>query len=200
MSWRRKVHCHYCYETGHNRRTCPKLQEHAQQNPDSRQAREVANRANRGNERACRYCQGQGHNRKTCQKLMNDCVGALDKNQKWRKHVLGEFKRLGIGLGTLINLNSTWNGHHILMVEEIRWDNILYQNGDLAIIVNDHGVRDYKHSFIANQEFFNLLDAKNENFQIVVPASEENIGVGIPKDWENGMSNIEKAFSHWNDR
>lgn len=195
MGYRRTVRCHMCYQTGHNQRTCPKLREQAAENPNGYAAQVVAKHDQSGRDKKCSYCNQQGHNKQTCQDLLNDRVGAVVKNQQFRKNVFEKFQKLGIGLGTLFHLNPTWSSSALLMVDEIRWDEIIHNNADKSIMVNNHGEPDEWHSFTVGDEFFEMIE--NGTLVIEVPAAPDNIGVGKPDEWEKGMSNVKKAFRHW---
>jgi len=190
-----KNRCGYCHELGHNQRTCLKLRLRAAQNPDNNWLQDRVQRMDEtGRDRRCSYCKDGGHNRATCKQLENDKFTALVANAQYRKNTLELFKKHGIGLGTLFELNS-WGDELLLMVDEIKWDNILYQHPDRSIMVNNHGEADSYHSFVVDKDFWRLLESGN--LKILVPAEIEHIGVGITPEWEIGMSNIKAAFSDW---
>ena len=66
--------CTWCYESGHNRRTCPKKKEYIKDNPDSAHAKAWAAHDNiiknsvkaSSKKRTCGYCEEKGHNARTC--------------------------------------------------------------------------------------------------------------------------------------
>jgi len=194
--YKRTVHCRYCGASGHNRAGCEKHKEYAKNNPDSWAARNVENRKEKAKNRECSYCHTVGHNRATCTILGTDRVKAIITNRKFRKETLAKFQEYGIGLGTLIEYSPAWhygNQQPILMVvEEIRWDNILYQNKASSIIVNVNGETDIYQSFTPDDSFWSLLGSKNIN--IIAKAQPECIGIGITKEWTSGISGIKNAF------
>ena len=195
MSYSGSVTCRYCYNSGHNKRTCPKLKKYVADNPNSYTAEKVGQMQARGKIRTCTYCSQQGHNKATCDKLSNDRIAAILRNKAFRLETLESFKKLGIGLGTLFRRKpSQWEGteDHILMCEEIAWDNILPDRSYASILVNDCSERDPQHDMSVNEYFFLML--KNGALIIEMPASPDNIGVGIPDNWASGVSNIVAIF------
>lgn len=205
MSHHGTVYCRYCYEKGHNKRTCPKLKEWMKEHPEHGHTKYILEKESKARQRTCRYCDQSGHNRQTCPKLLKDKVSALTQNRTFRQEALAMFKDKGIGLGTLLTHKSCWmNGQVqtedvelLLIVDEIRWDQILYQGGSFAIMVNNHGERDLQNSF-SIQDLIRGL--KTGRTTIEHPTTPDNIGVGIPEDWEKGATNLKQAFDHWDDK
>lgn len=211
--YKRTVHCKYCYKEGHNRRTCPALQETAKTNPESWAAKEVMRNAEKGKDRVCTYCKNPGHNIATCENLKGDRFGALVNNQNFRKEMWNKLVQHGIGVGTLlcVKYTNSWNadqprlyvwndqgyfiGEKILMVEGIKWDDIIYHNADKALIVNEYGENRDNMNFSINEKFFEWI--QQGLIKVEVAAEPHNIGLGKPDDWEKGISNMKKAFERW---
>ena len=197
MTYKRTVYCRHCGNPGHNQRTCLELRKKAAENPNSYAAQKVAVHDSLGKNRVCSYCQKNGHNIATCQKLDDDRFGAVVKNSDFRKKTLEKFKELGIGLGTMFHLVDRWKPENdiLLIVDEIKWDEIIYDNADPAIMVMKDGERSDFHAFKVNDYFYKMM---NEGRIKIVHATDlEHIGVGIPDDWEKGLTNIKKAFPRW---
>lgn len=205
MSYNHTVFCRYCREKGHNKRTCPKFKEWMKNNPDTYTTQRALEKEAKARQRACSYCHVDGHNKQTCPQLLKDKVSALTRNRKFREETLAFFKEKGIGLGTLLSF-KTWylNGMNqgqevegLFIVDEIRWNEVLYQGQGTCVLVNNHGERDFMNSFTVDNIRENL---KIGRLVIEHPASEDNIGVGIPEDWEKGATNLRQAFVEWNDK
>ncbi len=128
MSWNGTVRCSHCYGKGHNRNGCPKLKEAMQQrvkeNPDDWTATQYFESKKRTSKRTCGYCQEPGHNRKTCSEAKIDRDGFIQQNQTAREKVLVWMKSSGIGVGTLLEFETYWDGKHIGLVESINWSSI----------------------------------------------------------------------------
>jgi len=117
--------CSYCYNSGHNRATCPQLKKEIRDNPDgyySRiEKRKKANRVKRpATTRKCGYCkEAAGHNKATCPKLSEDRTTTTRKNRKFRRDFLTACQNVGFGLGALVELVSpdkvanTWQRDNI---------------------------------------------------------------------------------------
>ena len=81
-----KTTCGYCYDVGHNRRTCPTLKDYIERNPDCYTAR-VNKRAaeqRKASGRRCSYCAEQGHNRATCKSIKEDTATYRQLNRKFQ--------------------------------------------------------------------------------------------------------------------
>lgn len=108
--YRRKVHCRYCGETGHNRNGCSKLKEYINANPNSWQARQYKAHLENAKNRSCSYCKESGHNRKTCNMVMNDMVEVAAHNTNFRRAFVKMCKEKGLGVGALVKIPE-WSGY-----------------------------------------------------------------------------------------
>ena len=130
--------CRYCGIRGHNIVTCPKIRENAVANPDSWAARRVEQikTKNEPTNRLCKYCGETGHNKRTCKKILENTIEAVNINNNYRKSVVAYYKKHGIGVGTLIQLQSAtgydnkseWKHYEkpLAMIVEIREKAIIY--------------------------------------------------------------------------
>ena len=108
MSYNGSVRCSWCYEVGHNRRTCPKYQSHLE-DVAPKYLHEQKKRWNP--KRRCSFCGEHGHNRATC-KLLTEASEKLSKVlSSWKQKMKEEIEKAGLGLGALlIRKNVTvWN-------------------------------------------------------------------------------------------
>jgi hypothetical protein len=128
-----KTTCGYCYDTGHNRRTCPKLKEYIEKNPDSYSAR-VSKRAaehRKVSGRRCSYCAEQGHNRATCKSIKEDTATYRQLNRKFQATMENSMMALGFGVGSIVSTARASNPDAPLkyyLIKEIKWDQINIAN------------------------------------------------------------------------
>jgi len=127
VSWNGTVRCGWCYESGHNKRSCPQLKEHVEQNPDSYYAKiETRKRANT-KKRRCTYCNLTGHNRRTCERLANDQVAWIDKAKTWRLAWAEWMAEAGIGPGALVEVETGWSSKGIKLVKGFSWASLNHE-------------------------------------------------------------------------
>jgi len=127
MSWNGTVRCSHCREPKHNRASCPRLKEimetRLKDNPMDWRALEYFEKKEQRKERTCAYCKGSGHNRKTCVEVQQDRETFIVKNKRLRISVLNWLKEEGLGIGTIVELNS-WNKQGPALVNDLAWENI----------------------------------------------------------------------------
>ena len=126
-----QVRCSYCYEYGHNKRTCPERLARLQKNlenekSDSSQGRyteyyanqiakmtgvnpETGEKRGRRNEswgRKCSYCGERGHNRRTCETLKSDLARYAVMTRETRQEVRDWALTDGIGIGAMVKYKA----------------------------------------------------------------------------------------------
>ena len=84
--------CSHCFQTGHNRRTCPKRSDHRKQEDAA---------INKRKGRKCGYCLTGGHNRRTCEALEGDFQVFKWLSGKMRQATLDMIVEADLGLGTM---------------------------------------------------------------------------------------------------
>tara|TARA_Y100001972_G_C7664489_1_gene335585 strand:+ start:321 stop:1121 length:801 start_codon:yes stop_codon:yes gene_type:complete len=150
-SYVRTVRCGYCYEKGHNRSACPKRKKDLKNNIE-RYTRELAEtdrssddyqvkRAekhlahckkqlhkmeNRGKNRKCSFCSEEGHTRRTCTERKKLIVELTQKTTKFRCMLVERMNKMGLGIGSLINLPVGRDEEHALryaaaLITSINW-------------------------------------------------------------------------------
>jgi len=146
MSWNGTVNCGWCYEEGHNKRTCPNYtkalvervatstgyaKDHYQEELDKR------GKGKSGTYRTCSFCDLQGHDRRTC-----ETMGVIVDSQTkliidGRQEIVNLAKNTNFGVGSLIEFESSgydkegrWNSGMCRLgtVQNIRWDEITHQD------------------------------------------------------------------------
>lgn len=147
----RQVYCRYCYTYGHNKRGCPKVKEHIQNNPNSYLAEDM--------KRKCSYCRGTGHTKVKCPDY-------IEKKRQWsleilesRTKVCSALNEMGIAPGALVKAetyvpNKGWFFAPAI-VTKVEWQSI-YRTGDecLEIMFPENGstssCRAPKHAILNN--------------------------------------------------
>ena len=139
----RTMRCGYCYNTGHNKRGCPKMRQDAK-NGDTWAQRQVDNykaRAERQKSaggRKCGYCEERGHTRRTCATLKSNKATSQRLNREYRNAALAWLKSIGLGTGALVKWDGTVyvsgvgrvDGPHIGLVTQLRWDHMTHRVAD----------------------------------------------------------------------
>ena len=118
MSYSGTVTCGHCWQTGHNKRSCPKLKKYIDENPDTYTARAEKIRKESESPRRCSYCAKRGHNRATCPLLLKDVDNWQASNIKWVQRLVEVLEEEGVGLGALItHSGANWSYREdVLMV------------------------------------------------------------------------------------
>lgn len=140
-----RIRCGYCYEYGHNSRTCPekkkRLEEQLQTskangsdshadyyanriakmtgvNPETGEKR---SRRNESRGRVCSYCNEHGHNRRTCETLKKDLARYAMMTREARQEVRAWALEDGIGIGAMVQYKEYGYSSQstLMMVEAI---------------------------------------------------------------------------------
>ena len=154
MSYSGTVRCRHCYQTGHNRRTCPdvtkQFKRRAQSEIDSGTSHEdgyyqseYAKRAGvwlhngekatelkrnrRGGTRRCKYCAKTGHNTRTCEELKTAKAEALVETKRVRGAIAEALEESGLGIGALLTRGQEENRTG-WMVTGFQLDNLTHES------------------------------------------------------------------------
>ena len=127
------VTCGYCYNQGHNKRSCPTYTERTRQNYErakesgsadleyyaralakrtgvNPESGETQKRRNESYGRKCSYCREGGHSRRTCSSIKDDHRNYRRMASVVRKDMLARMQEHGFGIGSLVTLTgSEWN-------------------------------------------------------------------------------------------
>jgi len=160
MSYNGTVQCRECYQTGHNKRTCPdyteRLKSSAQRELDGGQglegywgrqyakrtgkfvdgtsaAEHKSGRRDAGMKRRCTFCAKQGHNRRSCDSLMTASVDYAHKMVDFRTRIVADMRERGLGIGALV-LQERWNEKYLSLIDVIVWDQITHRMGNNDIL------------------------------------------------------------------
>jgi hypothetical protein len=137
------ITCGFCYESGHNSRTCPQKLESLQQNLESAKAdggngnytdhyaRRIAKmtgvnpetgeemrRRSEYRGRICSYCKESGHNRRTCETLKVDLARYSILTRETRANVRQWAMEEGVGIGAMIMYKDYYASDASLMMVE----------------------------------------------------------------------------------
>lgn len=120
------MQCGYCFEEGHNVKSCTKLTEAVLKRPGGythNRYRKLFNddgtRKKASAVKKCSYCSEPGHTKRTCDVKLNDMVANIKTNAEYRRDMYNFLKEKGAGVGSLITL-----GTKMFLVTEIQWDKI----------------------------------------------------------------------------
>ncbi len=120
-----RIRCGFCYEYGHNSRTCPEKKARLERNleaskeDDGRYTEYYANqiakmtgvnpetgekrsRRDESRGRVCSYCGERGHNRRTCEQLKSDLARYAVMTREARQEVRDWALEDGIGIGAMV--------------------------------------------------------------------------------------------------
>ena len=123
MSWNGTVRCGYCYDCGHNKRSCPKLAKYAEENPDTWTAKRLKEGKRKGKIRRCTYCNLKGHNRATCGHLKIAKEAYVKDVKKWRKAWIDWMATEGYGIGSLMHCAPDWrHPRGLYIIREFNWN------------------------------------------------------------------------------
>lgn len=215
MSWNGTVRCSYCYQSKHNRATCPALLENMKQrladNPEDLRAKFFFERKakKQGRLKSCGYCHNAGHTRRTCKELNNAKKVAVEKCCEWRQRFIAEIKKTGLGIGALVQIDS--GRPYLGVLTAINWHNLDHRiefsssghDGNKALIL--HPVGDILESgtrrISSIPNFEGLVSEAQLTYgygpqpaNIIGPISKSAIEKQIPSDFLDGTDCIESIF------
>ncbi len=122
MSWSGTVRCSNCYESGHNKTSCPELKKAWEKDPNSWQGREWARmQARKEKPKICGYCHESGHTRAGCDTMKAHKSLFHDDLVLWRSALVKWMEDVGVGVGALVQCNDA-NYH--------RGENYIYTTDD----------------------------------------------------------------------
>lgn len=100
--------CTYCYNTGHNRRTCPEIKKIIKEEPNGWYAK----RYGKGSvsKKRCSFCDEEGHTIRTCGEYKEAVTKYTDFNEVFQEKVAKSLKELGIGPGAVLTGVNTFLG------------------------------------------------------------------------------------------
>lgn len=119
------MQCGYCFEEGHNVKSCTKLTETVQKSPGGythsryrKYFNDDGTRKKTSVTRTCSYCSEPGHTRRTCDVKLNDMVANIKTNAEYRRDMYNFLKEKGAGVGSLVTMSNK-----MYLITGIQWDN-----------------------------------------------------------------------------
>jgi len=107
MSYSGTVRCGVCYESGHNKTSCPQLRDAWEKDPESyygRQWQKILDR--KAKPKTCSYCGESGHTRAGCETAnKHKAQFQMDLNL-WRKALVKWMEEIGLGPGAMVRSND----------------------------------------------------------------------------------------------
>ena len=122
MSWSGTVRCGNCYESGHNKTSCPDLRKAWEKDPTSWKGRQWAQiKARKERPKICGYCDESGHTRAGCDKMTAHKVQFAKDLLLWRTALVKWMEDSDVGVGALIQCDDA---------NYYRGDNYMYASDD----------------------------------------------------------------------
>jgi hypothetical protein len=71
--------------------------------------------------RQCGYCRNPGHRRPDCPFFLEQRQHVLTHTPKQRKELIESLGKIGLGIGALVKVDSTWDGEYLGLVKDFDW-------------------------------------------------------------------------------
>lgn len=108
MSYSGTVRCGKCYESGHNRRSCPQLKRAWENDPGCFEAREyLRHEASKKAPKTCSYCKVIGHTRAGCAEMKKHKLAYHQDAVLFRKAIAKWMRETGLAVGALIRAKDS---------------------------------------------------------------------------------------------
>ena len=208
------IRCGYCYNEGHNSRTCPVKLERAQKRLESAKqegahveyyARQVARmtgvnpetgaKRTRRNEswgRKCSCCKESGHNRRKCTTLASDITTYAVLTAETRAAARSMMIEQGIGIGAMVERTS-YGDKSMYLVESIECR---------FVHPKDKCVKARLRPLNPAQRPTSMqIDEQDEStyngYSVVAPVTVDQINQSLPGDWEEQSLDLKASeLSH----
>ena len=197
MSWNGTVSCSFCWKSGHNKRSCPKLQKEIAENPNGWDAQH-----NTPQPRKCSYCKNTKHTRRTCQDRKLDMSKALRINTEYCNRVRNFIVERGLGIGSLVTYQFD-EKQCLSLVKDFHWDRLdfqAYENGYNGNIIEVEPVsatnRKHYLRFPTESKLFSLEDSGHIHIDdIISPIPGDMVEKQIDASWLKGTINMDVMFA-----
>ena len=205
MSWNNTVTCSWCYAKGHNRNGCPSRKRYIAENPDSYEASIANQRARKLKNRQCSYCKETGHTKRTCKHLKEDKAKTIAMNREWRKDALKHLKRLGLGIGALVQFESKnhWGDTRTenVMISDILWENLTFfiKLGNNPYSFSVRAMDDFGRAKLMDFPMDTTGRVTRESTHglfanVLGPVSASSIEATVPEGWITGETGVDQLF------
>ena len=207
MSYRRTVRCSHCYQTGHNKSSCPdyklKIEEWREAGIMTSTVeaydRKKANKANAAKSRSCSYCGEAGHSRAGCSKMKAQMERYRIRNKEYRSNYLKAVLENGLGPGALLSAES-WHGDKTLyIVMSVDWSKVsMHDKGARVFHVLPlnrlgHANKDRWRAEFALSKHVRGTEY-GQDYKVEVKADESSIFAILPPEYHDGKLGLKDTF------
>ena len=206
MGYKRTVRCSYCYESGHNKSSCPAYKQRIEsyraefgddhylvRDWDAKKARKAAAVSNR----KCSYCGEKGHNRAGCTKLKAAMAAFTARNAEYCENIYAALVESGIGPGAMLRMRRWGDLYNTVMVVGINWeaahmagpnqDFILYRDVKNITKSADWNGDTRLPKFVTGKGY-------GPDYEVLVPSSSKRIKATMPASYLAGSLGVKKVF------
>ena len=207
MSYKRTVRCSHCYQTGHNKSSCPaykaKIEEYRElgimTSAVEKYDRSKRRKANAAKNRSCSYCGEAGHSRAGCSRMKAQMERYRIRNKEYRSNYLKAVLENGLGPGALLSADN-WGGSKMLyLVMSVDWS---------KVSMHDKGARVFhvlplERLGHANKERWSSDFALSKHirgkefghdYKVEVKADESSIFAILPPEYHDGKLGLKDTF------
>jgi hypothetical protein len=169
---RRNRCCGYCYQKGHNKRTCPDLKAAIDRRRDDNPSDYMVTRYDEkkvAKVRRCRWCSETGHNARTCPQKATYLARCVQENAKYRAKVLEYCNEIGLGIGAVVcadienyknpeNRYQSTKESRLFLITDINLNNIVFP---ILSGVSDQtiGYREFRKEKILSRNRLNIFQS-----------------------------------------
>jgi hypothetical protein len=203
------IRCGFCYDEGHNSRTCPQKLERLQKNLESAKADggnysdhyarriakmtgvnpETGEKASRRSEyrgRICSYCKEGGHNRRTCGTLQSDMTRYATMTRDVRSNVRQWAMEEGVGIGAMIMYKDYYaSDASLMMVEAINLQKCHARLPFYEATLRPMNPTVRKQTVTIKPAAERADGSYNASYEIVGKLTPEQIAAQLSEDWVN---------------
>lgn len=191
--YRNTVTCRYCYDQGHNIKSCQKLANDVKANPDGYTASRYSKYFNpdgtkksASQTRKCSYCKEPGHTKRDCDVRIGDMVSNISTNISFRKNFYELLKKNGLGVGSLVTIYD-----NMYLVTSINWENFICGFSDWSRQhLSIESVSGGGHRSFNIEDYYLRGDRINSCITVESPSEVEE----PPSKWFEGKSDFYQDF------
>ena len=199
-----KITCSHCYDTGHNKRTCPARKEQLESRlaaePEglgNYYARSLArmtgtnpvtgeevSRRYEGNGRTCSYCTESGHNRRKCETLASDRRRYAALTLTARQSARSLLMERGIGVGAMIK-HTRWGETTVGIVCTLLLDDVHHRSARPSVVLRPISKTHQQMTVDVRPATEDMETRSRMDFEVVGPLKPEQVSEQITDEWLN---------------
>lgn len=203
------VRCSHCYQSGHNKRSCPTRLERAQAAYEREKAnggghadyyaRQLARQTGTNPEtgakvtrrteygRNCSYCRESGHNRRKCETLATDRVRYAMLTQKVRADQRALMLAQGCGVGAMIQTEE-YGETSMWLVSAINITNVHPKNTRVGMTLRPMNPSDRVTGKVISPD---SEHNRWNGYKVLSPVTASQIASQLPTDWETSTVDVD---------